>query len=483
MSVKQKAIHGILWTGLAKACMQGMLFLIMLVLARLLSPQDFGIVGMAAIITVAISLVNDRGLGTAIIQKADINDEHLTSVFWGGILFAILLFALSLALAAPMALFFKNPAVQPVVSVLAFGFIIGSLGIVHKSVLNKELEFKKLAIAEVVASLASGVVSIVLALMRFGVWSLVLGALMRDAVNVALVWIYCRWRPRWSFSWRKFQELFAFSAKVLGNDVVSYAVMNMDVLIIGRILGSEALGYYSLALNLVKMPVTRLSAVVSKVAFPAFSAIQDDRKKLQKGFLKSSALLSIIIFPLLLGLALYAREFVTLFMGAKWSPMVMPLILLVPLGLAKSVSVIRWPALMALGRPDIELKWNLAYILPLAASLYFGARISLEGAAAGISLLLVLTFPLVQSISDRIIRLGDREFYVSIAPAAFAGSVMVLVSLLLKAFVLPMIPLGVLARFGVGVALSSAVYLLALALVARPLLQELRGLVRRPRTA
>jgi len=482
MSVKQKAIHGIMWTGLAKACMQGVIFLIMLVLARLLSPQDFGIVGMAAIVTVAISLVNDRGLGTAIIQKSDVSEDHLNSVFYGGLLFGILLFALSVAASYPMAIFFKNPAVQPVIAVLGFGFVIGSLGIIQKSILNKELAFKKLAIAEVTASLASGVVSIVLALMRFGVWSLVLGALVRDGVNVGLVWIYCRWRPRWFFSWPQFKELFSFSAKVLGNDVVSYAVMNMDILIIGRLLGSEALGYYTLALNLVKMPVTRLSSVVSKVAFPAFSAIQDDRKKLQKGFLKSSALLSIIIFPLLLGLALYAREFITLFIGAKWLPMAMPLILLVPLGLAKSVSVIRWPALMALGRPDIELKWNLAYILPLAATLYFGARISLEGAAAGISLLLVLTFPLVQTISDRVIRLGDREFYVSIAPAAFAGAAMVLSTLLFKAYLLPLIPLSLLAHFIAGVVFSSAVYLLTLSRVARPLLQELRALVQTQRS-
>ena len=307
MSIKQKAIHGVLWTGIAKASMQIVLFLLMLVLARLLSPEDFGIVGMAAIVTVAISMVNDRGLGTAIIQKSSLSQEHLSSVFWGGIAFSFLLFSATILASYPMALFFRNPLVQPVVAVQAAGFVIGSLGIVQKSILNKDLEFKKLAVMEVVSSVASGIVSITLALMRFGVWSLVIGALVRDGVNVFLVWIYCRWRPRFFFSWRQFKELFSFSANVLGNDVVSYAVTNMDVVIIGRMLGTEALGYYTLALNLVKMPVQRLSGVVSKVAFPAFSAIQDDMKKLRKGFLKASAVLSLIIFPLLLGLALFAR--------------------------------------------------------------------------------------------------------------------------------------------------------------------------------
>lgn len=478
MSIKQKAIHGVIWTGIAKASMQIVLFLLMLVLARLLSPEDFGIVGMAAIVTVAISMVNDRGLGTAIIQKSTLSQEHLSSVFWGGIAFSLLLFAATIVASYPMALFFKNPLVQPVVAVQGAGFVIGSLGIVQKSILNKDLEFKKLAVMEVISSVASGVVSITLALMRFGVWSLVIGALVRDGVNVLLVWIYSRWRPRLFFSWRQFKELFSFSANVLGNDVVSYAVTNMDVVIIGRMLGTEALGYYTLALNLVKMPVTRLSGVVSKVAFPAFSAIQDDMKKLRKGFLKASALLSLIIFPLLLGLALFAREFIALFMGEKWMPMAMPLIILVPMGLAKSVGVIRWPVLMALGRPDVELKWNLAYILPLATCIYLGARHSLEGAAAGISLLLVLTFPLVQTISDRIIHLGDREFYRSIAPAAAAGGAMVLVTLLAKSLLLPLISSNTLFLFIGGFLIAAAVYMLVLLTTARPTLRNIREFIR-----
>ena len=478
MSLKQKTVHGIFWTGLAKASMQGMLFILMVVLARLLTPEDFGIVGMAAIVTVAISMVNDRGLGTAIIQKNNLSQGHLASVFWGGLLFAFLLCLVTVLASYPLAIFFKNPLVQPVIGVQAIGFVIGSLGIVQKSILTKNLEFKKLAIMEVASVMASGIVSIGLALMRFGVWSLVFGALVRDAVGVILVWIYCDWRPRFFYSWKQFKELFAFSANVLGNDVASYAVMNMDIIIIGRMLGSEALGYYSLALNLVKMPVTRLSAVVSKVAFPAFSAIQDDLVKLQKGYLKASALLSIIIFPLLIGLALFAREFITIFMGPKWMNMAMPLVILVPLGLAKSVGVIRWPVLLALGRPDVELKWNIAYVLPLAGAIYLGALMGLEGAAAGVSMLLVATFPIIQHISDRIFSLADRRFYRSIRPAAMAGAAMVLSTLLVKSFLLPALHLNVVLLFAVGILFGAGVYILVLRLAARPLLLELYDFVR-----
>jgi len=478
MSLKKKAMQGVLWTGLAKASMQVMLVILMVVLARLLTPADFGVVGMAAIVTVAISMVNDRGLGTAIIQKSQIFESHLSSVFWGGILFSLLLFAISLFASYPLSAFFRNPLVQPVIAVQAIGFVIGSFGIVQKSLLTKNMEFKKLAIMEIASILASGLVSIVLAVLRFGVWSLVFGTLTRDAVNVLLVWIFCRWRPRWIFSWSDFKELFAFSAKVLGNDIASYGVANLDILIIGRLLGSEALGYYHLALNLVKTPVARLSAIVSKVAFPAFSAIQGDTKKMHKGYLTASSLLSIIIFPLLLGLALFAHEFIDLFMGAKWMNMALPLILLIPMGLAKSIGVIRWPVLMALGRPDVELKWNLAYALPLAAVVYFGAQRGLNGAAAGISLLLLLTFPLIQSLADRIFKLSDRRFYRSIAPAALAGAVMVAAVLILKSFILPLLDLDKRLNLAVGIILSGAVYLLALKRAADPMLQELIAFIR-----
>lgn len=473
MSVKKKAIHGIAWTGLAKASMQGMLFLLMIVLARLLSPEDFGIVGMAAIITVAVSMVNDRGLGTAIVQKSAISRGHLDSVFWGGIGFSIILYLASLAASWPLALFFKNPMVQPVVAIQALGFIIGSLGIVQKSLLNKTLEFKKLAILEVVSVLVSGIISITMALSGFGVWSLVLSTLIRDGVGVLLVWIYCDWRPRLHYSGQEFRELFRFSAQVLGVDVASYAVMNVDVLIIGRLLGSEALGYYSLALNLVKMPVTRLSAIVSKVAFPAFAAIQEELDRLHHGYLKATTLLSIITFPILLGMALFAREFILVFMGEKWLPMALPLIIMIPIGLTKAVGTIRWPVLLALGRPEVELKWNLAYLAPLVAALYFGARYGLAGASAGVSLLLVLTFPFIQGVSDRLIRMPALNFYKSVRPAALAGVVMCVATLAIKAGLASLFTSPLLLLL-LGLFCSAAIYLLVLYMTGRQQLLELR---------
>ncbi len=473
MTLKQKTISGVVWTGMAKMSMQGMLFIVTIILARLLTPDDFGIVGMAALVTVAVAMVNDRGLGTAIIQKKDILENHLSSVFWGGLVFATTLFIVSALASFPIAAFFKKPVVQAVIGVQAFGFIIGAFGIVQKSILTRDMEFKKLAIMEMASVAISGCVSIVMALLKFGVWSLVVGTLVRDLIGVILVWIYSDWRPKLHFSWQDFKMLFGFSASVLGNDVALYATTNADITIIGKVLGSEPLGIYSLALNMVKLPVTRLSGIVSKVMFPAFSAVQEDLGRFKKGFTKSLTFISIFTFPLLAGMAVFSREFIEIFLGAKWLAMAAPLIILTPMAMLKSIGTIKGSVLMARGRPDIELKWNIVYLLPLIGAVLFGTRYGINGVAIAFTVLYIITFPIIQGITNRQIDLSAREFMAALVPATAATVAMVIFGLVYRQFSSGLFKLALLPFFISGVALSVATYLACLWLLDKSLFAEL----------
>ncbi|MBN2355828.1 MOP flippase family protein [candidate division KSB1 bacterium] len=462
MSLAQKIIKGVLWTGLSKMSMQGVLFIVTAILARLLSKNDFGVVGMAALITVAISLVNDRGLGTAVVQKKDLSEGHLSSLFWGGIAFGLMLFFTSVVASHPLRYFFANKLLQPVVIVLAFDFIVGSLGIVQKSLLTRQMDFKTLSIIETSAVVISGTVSIAIALLGGGVWSLVAQSLVRDVINVVLIWIYCPWRPRYHFSWPEFKELFGFSARVLGNDMAFYLVVNADITIVGKFLGAAVLGSYSLALNVVKLPVIRLSGVVSKVTFPAFSSVQDDLTRFKRGYAKSMAYISLITFPLLAVMALYAEEFILLFFGAKWSDMVLPLILLVPMAMLKSVGTIRGSVFMACGKPQIELWWNLGYLLPLAGCIYLGTYWGLVGAASAYTSLYVVTFPIIQSITNRQVGMSGREFMRALWPAASACAFMVAIASLAR-FALKWVGIsGMVTIFSSGLLLCIVSYLVFL---------------------
>lgn len=478
VTLLQKTVSGVIWTGLAKLTMQGVLFIVTIVLARLLTPGDFGVIGMAAIVTVAVSMVNDRGLGTAIIQKKAFSKQHLDSLFWGSLGFGIVLLLGTSCLAFPVAYFFKLKIIAPVVIALSAGFVIGAFGIVQKSLLTREMAFKKLSLIEIGAVLLSGLASILLALANFGVWSLVVGMLMRDLVNVLVLWLVCPWKPKAHFAWREFRDFIGFSGNVLLNDLALYLNTNTDVMIIGRVLGSVLLGYYSLALNLVKLPVTRLSGVVAKVVFPAFSEVQDNLPRFRHGYLRSLTFISLVTFPILTGLALFAREFILVFLGEKWLQMTWPLIILTPMAMLKSIGTIKGSVLMARGKPNIELLWNLAYLLPLAGVVYLGTRWGLVGVAAAFTLLHALSFPIIQNITNRQIELDNRAFYRAFRPAFWATGVMVVTSVFLTRIVVIKVfnfsPLMVLI---VGVTIAALSYVSYLWSMHKELLQQLFELI------
>ncbi|MBN1997984.1 MOP flippase family protein [candidate division KSB1 bacterium] len=432
MTLKQKTISGVLWTGVAKLVLQCYLVVVMVILARLLAVKDFGIIGMAPLLTVAISIVNDRGLGSAIVQKKNLDQNHLSSVFWGGIIFSTVLFALSLMLAAPLARFLHEPQLESVISVLAVGFIIGSFAIVQRGLLTREMDFKKLAIIEVFSVSVSGTAAVVMALMGFGVWSLVSNILLKYILDVICFWKFSKWRPLLHFRYREFKEYFTYSGSVMATDSVVYLNNVADISIIEKMLGSELFGFYSMAMNFVKIPITRLSAIVAKVVFPAFSQVQNDMLKFKNGYLKATGLISVITFPVLAGMALLAREFIIVFFTEKWLPMATPLILLTPMAILKSVGTIRGPVFKACGRPDILFKWNVAYFILLVAAVYWGTRYGLTGVAACYTGLYVITFPIIQKITNRQVNVKDREYYRVISTSFVASALMLGVGLVTK---------------------------------------------------
>lgn len=481
-SLKRKTVSGVLWTGMAKMSMQLMLFVVTMILARLLSKEDFGIVGMAAIITVAIGMVNDKGLGMSIVQKKDVRKSHLSTMFWGSLAFGAVLYIISFGASFPLAHFFRKEVVQPVVAVIALGFVIGSFGIVQKSLLTRDMAFKKLAIVEVIATLSAGGLAIAAALLGWGVWSLVINVLGRDFLAVILLWIVCPWRPAMHFSKTEFKEYLGFSSNVLANDGALYLITNADITIIGRVLGSAALGVYNLAFNLVKLPVTRLSGIVAKVVFPAFSSLQNDLNKFKAGYLKAIKYISLVTFPILAGLALFSREFILVVLGEKWLDMMWPLIILTPMAMLKSVGTIKGSVLMAVGRPDIELKWNLFYLVPLVGAVYVGTRFGLVGVATAYTVLYVLTFPIIQHITNRQISVSPFEFARALSKSLLATLLLVVVGLAARYLLKIVFTLPDVVVLLAGICIAGLAYIVAIWALDPAVFREFRSLMIRKKS-
>lgn len=427
--LRGRALKGVMWTGVSQIVTQLFQFIFMVILARILLPRDFGTVGMAFIFTGLINMVNELGLTAAIIQKRDINDNHLSTAFWFGIGVGILSWLISVAAAPAIASFFKRKILERIVILISVGFVVNSLGTVHKTLLNKNLDFKKISIIEILSALFYGASTITLSILGFGVWSLVFGYLISLTVEVLLLWFLSKWKPRLIFHIPSFRELFSFGVNVWFFNFINYGRENIDYFTIGRYLGATPLGFYTLAYNLANLPRRKLSTIITRVTFPAFSKIQDENEKLSKIYLKTTSYISLVTFPLLTGLIVIAPEFIRIVYGVKWIPMILTLQLLCIAGMLYSIGTTVGSIYLSKGRPDIQLKIGIAAFIFLTTFVLIGIRFGVNGVAGAVTLYTILSLGLGQYFANSLINLKMKDYFLSLLPASFGSVVMVVLLL------------------------------------------------------
>jgi O-antigen/teichoic acid export membrane protein len=475
--IKTKAVRAVGWNGMSMICRQVFVFVTTAVLARLLLPSDFGLVGMAAIVTGLVSSVRELGLSAAIVQRSELDNLHLTSSFWANLAGGVALFGVCAAVAPAAARFFRNPTVAPILIVSSLGLVISSLGIVHRASLLRRLDFKAVAIAEIGASVTYGVSAIIMARMGLGVWSMVYGTLLGSTAGVVLWWTGFRWVPAFRFSRQKFLDLFRFGANVMGSGLVGYFNQNVDYLFVGRRLGASPLGIYTLAFKLMSFPLTRISFVVTDVTFPAYSRIQEDDARLRRAYAKTLRYISLFTFPLLFGLVMLAPEFVRVVYGTKWSDAILPLQIMCALGMLKSVGTTVGSVLRAKGRPDIELKFGLLYLIGMVVAVFVGSNYGIVGVALAITLLSLVAFPLIQFVTNRLIRLPVGSYLASIGPAFLASCLMAGVVALWKWVIFLLFPANDILTVSSSVAVGALFYVILLKAIRVEETRELPSLL------
>ena len=472
---------GILWTGISRLSTQLFRFVIIVILARLLTPEDFGIVGLASIFLGFITTINELGLSAAIVQRKEIDELHLSTSFWASVIAGITLFIVVILASPFVADFFQEDIVQPILIVSAIGLIIGSFIVVHQALLEKNLKFKKLAIAEVCAAVVSGIVSVSLAISGYGVWSLVFGGLFGGFISVIILWKIVAWRPSLRFSFARFKELFGFGSHVMGSRILNYIGSNMDYLVVGKLLGTSALGYYSFAYHLITFPLHKISMMVTRVTFPAFSTIQDDNETLRSGYLKVVQYISVITFPMLAGMIVVAPDFVVVVYGAKWAPMILPLQILCLAGAIGSVGHTVGTILLSKGRADIQFKWNIftAIVLPIAVIL--GANYGIAGVAAAITVMTVLLFPFIQMITNKLIDLSMFSYFKAIYPAIIGSITLMIFVEAYQRLSLTVYDLPAISMLISSALIGITVYILLMRIVFNDIFKELKLLIHKIR--
>ncbi len=382
MTLRQKTITGLSWSFVGQIGKQASQFVITASLARLLSTTDFGLIGMATVFSGFMSIFSDMGISSALIQRKEVVEEHLSTAFWINIACGFSLTALFWLAAPGIALFYHSPQLTEIVRLLSFSFMIAAFGVVQQSVLMREMDFRGLMIRDLAAVIVSGAVGIALAVRGMGVKSLVIQQLVFVFVNTIVLWWFSSWKPRWLFSVFHLRELQHFSTNTTGFQIANYISRNVDYLLIGRFLGSDALGLYTLAYKLMMVPLQNISWVVHRVLFPAFSKIQDDLSKMRENYLRLIKAIALISFPIMVGLLVMAHEFVILVYGAAWEGAAEPIRILALCGLIQSVSTTTGIIFMSRGKVEVLLRLAIVNTLITAGMILAGVRYGLTGVAS-----------------------------------------------------------------------------------------------------
>lgn len=388
---------GVRWTGVSAFATATLQIGQFYVLARLLGPEEFGLMAMAILVTAFMQTVLELGIGSAVIFRQDATPHQLSSLYVLSIAAGAVGFVGALAAAPLCALFFHAPEMNTILPLCALTLLIGPPGQQFAALLQKKMRFRALATVEILSQAWGFMVALLFALQGAGVmalvWSLLAATLLRTLLLLKAG--LSVWRPTWHFRSEDLRGFASFGAYQTASGVVNYFVSRVDQLVLGRLLGAVLLGHYNFAYNLTMQPLTRVNPVVTRVAFPVFARLQNENEKLREGFLLVCRLLLTVNAPLLLGLAAVMHSTIGTIFQPKWEPSVHIVEVLALVALFRSVCNPVGALLLAKGRADMEFRWNLIVMAGQIAAVCVGVSLwGTVGVALGLLAVQVAFFPM-----------------------------------------------------------------------------------------
>jgi teichuronic acid exporter len=355
-TLKEKTVGALFWSFFERIGQQGIQFIIIIILARLLAPAEFGLIAMLTIFMAVAQSFTDSGFGLALVQKKDVTHVDECSIFYFNIFVGILGAGL-LWLAAPwIADFYHEPLLILLTRTLSLNLVINAFGFIQTSLLTKRIDFKSQLKISLIATALSGFIGITLAYQDYGVWSLVAQSLSQNFFRVCLLWLFFRWVPSLSFSFSALRSMFPFGSMLLFSGLLETIYQNIYLVVIGKLFSSTDLGFYGRARDFSQLPVQNISFSVGRVTFPAFSSIQNNKIILREGVRKALSMMATLSFPMMIGLIVVARPLVLVLIGEKWLPCVTYLQLLCIVGILYPLHIIHLNVLIAQGRSDLFFK-------------------------------------------------------------------------------------------------------------------------------
>ncbi len=382
-SLEQKTLKGIGWSTISQLGKSVLNILITLILVRLLVPEDFGVIAMVTVFTGFSNILVNFGFGLALIQKKEVTELDLSSVFWLNAILGIILAVIIILCAPLIANFYEKPELLPLTIFVSINYVFISLSIVQRTVLKKSLNFKKLSLIELTAVVVSGIVGIACALYGLGVWSLAIQIVILSFVTLILLWYSTSWKPKFQYSQASIKSLWALSFSIFGNSGLNYATNNFDNLLIGKMFGGSSLGLYNKSMMIIMIPSVIISSVITKVLFPSFSLIQDDLERIKHVYLKMFRAVAFFSFPLMLTASVAAESFVITFFGANWIEAIPYVRIFAIIGMIRSLNSLVGTIFYTKNRSDLVWKVGFMKKGAIIASILIGLNWGISGIVVG----------------------------------------------------------------------------------------------------
>lgn len=426
-SIFPRVVSGGLWVLTGNILNRILGFIKTIILARLLSPSDFGLFGIAMLVLGSLDQLTKAGVEEALIQKKKVIEQYLNVAWTINVLRGLVTFSLVYLLAPHAALFFRNAQADPVIKTIALILILNALYNIGLVSLQKDLSFKKLIFYKFSGDLADFIVAVSLALILKNVWALICGLLVGHYTRLVVSYLIHPYRPTLRLDFSVAREILRFGGWITGIGIIAFLVAQGDDAVVGRVLGASPLGFYYLAFLIATLPLSEIRLLVSRVTLPAYAKISDDIKRLKESYLRVLQITAFVATPAGIGLFLVAPEFTLIILGQKWEPIIAPLQILAIAGLLTSFVSTGSSLFYASGRPKIELQIQSLRLIALACTIYpLTVKWGITGTAIAVTISSAIVIPLWLLRSISVTEASLTHFLQKLLPIFIASAIMCL---------------------------------------------------------
>ena len=416
-SLKNKTVKGMGWSALENVTRLGVTFVVSIVLARLLSPEEYGLIGILTIFIAIFNAIVDSGFTNALIRKQDATDTDYSTVFYTNLVLSVVLAAVLFFCAKPISVFFERPELVSLTQVMSSVVIINALSIVQRVRTTKAIDFKTQTKITFISSIGSGVIGISMAYMGYGVWALVGQQILNQLLTTLFFWTYNKWIPKFVFSWASFKEMWTFGSKLLASRLIDTAWQEVYQVVIGKCYSPVTLGLFTRAKQFSDLCSANLTSVVQRVSYPVLSSIQDDRVRLKGAYQRVIKTTMLPTFVLMLGLAACAEPMIYVLIGEQWLECVPMLQIISTYGMLYPLHAINLNMLQVQGRSDLFLKLEIIKKIIAIGPLLLGVFVDIYLMLAGSLVTSLISYYLNAYYSGPFLNYSIREQVKDILPS------------------------------------------------------------------